>query len=373
MTTSSAPCVVLHRALVNAGDFLIRDRTLQLLQAHRPDLQITLGKAWLPLRSQFDSSVLDRARAVVVCGGPGYQRGMYPDVYPLAPVETLRAPIFLTALGSYAMRDPSAGSDELDNASVQFLHNVQERGGRLGARDDLTGRMLEHIGIQDVTMTGDPAWYDLDWLHRDGFADRSSTVLFTPPANPLFHRQGERLLHALVDEYGARSVTVVFHRHRQKTFLRVCEALGLQSLEISGGAEGFEHFDRAGLHVGYRVHAHLYCVSHETPSYLIAEDSRGLGMLETLGPLGIDGLGSRASSIAERLWRNLPRLGSDRLELTRRLGLRIAAIARLPDVGALLLAQIGDDRAGGYARHVEAKATIRATYPRIIDMLKSIP
>ena len=49
---------MLHRALVNAGDFLIRDRTLRMLERHRPDLTIALGKAWVPLASQFDTTVL---------------------------------------------------------------------------------------------------------------------------------------------------------------------------------------------------------------------------------------------------------------------------------------------------------------------------
>ncbi len=178
-----------------------------------------------------------------------------------------------------------------------------------------------------------------------------------------FHRQGESLLRALVAEYGSEAVTVVFHRHRQKTFMRLCASLGLDSLEISGGAEGFEHFDRVGLHVGYRVHAHLYCLSHETPSYLIAEDSRGLGMLETLGRLGTDGFGNGPSLVAEWLWRDLPRLGSDRSGLTRRLGLGIATFARLPDVAGLLLAQILDDRASDHGRHVQAKTIIRDTVP----------
>ena len=48
--TSSAegPCIVLHRAIKNAGDFLIRDRSLRLLAAHRPDLTVLPGQGWKP-------------------------------------------------------------------------------------------------------------------------------------------------------------------------------------------------------------------------------------------------------------------------------------------------------------------------------------
>ena len=218
---------MLHRALVNAGDFLIRDRTLRMLERHRPDLTIALGKAWVPLASQFDTTVLSGARAIVVCGGPGYQPGMYPVLYPLAPLDTLGAPVFLTALGSYAMHDPSKDGGGLDEGSLRFLREVQARGGRLGARDALTQRMLEYLGVDDVTMTGDPAWYDLDWLERHRFINPDVTIAFTPPANPLFHRQGEQILRMLVAEFGPRTVSVVFHRHRQKTFTRISDELGV--------------------------------------------------------------------------------------------------------------------------------------------------
>ena len=148
---------------------------------------------------------------------------------------------------------------------------------------------------------------------------------------------------------------------------------GWESFEISGAADGFERFDHVALHVGYRVHAHLYCLSHETPTYLVAEDSRGLGMLETLGALGADGFGGGASWIAEWLWSSLPRLGSDRSEVTRKVGLGVSALASLPDVSGSLMTQITSDRAQGFPRHVAAKTVIRDTYPRMVEMLNSIP
>jgi hypothetical protein len=43
------------------------------------------------------------------------------------------------------------------------------------------------------------------------------------------------------------------------------------------------------LHVGYRVHTNIYFLSHRKPSILIAEDSRGKGLLDTLGGVGVVG------------------------------------------------------------------------------------
>ena len=127
------------------------------------------------------------------------------------------------------------------------------------------------------------------------------------------------------------------------------------------------------MHVGYRVHAHLYCLSHSTPSYLIAEDSRGLGMLEALGELGASGIGAHRRWIGESLWSLMPRLGSQRSTASRSLGLLVARIASMPDISSTVLAQIANDGRSGFARHVQAKNVIRQTYPAMVAMLEAIP
>ena len=37
------------------------------------------------------------------------------------------------------------------------------------------------------------------------------------------------------------------------------------------------------LHIGYRVHAHLFCLSQRIPSILVSEDYRGVGQNLSLG------------------------------------------------------------------------------------------
>jgi polysaccharide pyruvyl transferase WcaK-like protein len=368
---SGGACIVLHRAITNAGDFLIRDRSLRLLARHRPDLDICSVEGWRPLADQLDPETLAAARAIVISGGPGYQRGMYPGKYPLAPLADLHAPVFLVGMGSYTLREvPAAGV--FDPESDGFLRWVVARDGRLGARDDVSLRLVSGLGLP-ATMTGDPAWYDADWLAREDYAMRTGRIAFTPPANPLYHEQGLRLLRRLAGEYGAGEVLVVFNRGEQPTFARACAELGIATVDIADGAAGFALFDEARFHVGYRVHSHLYCLSHATPSWLIAEDTRGAGVLETLGPLGVDGRSRSDSWAARTAWRQLPRLGSARSAATRRLGLLAARLARLPDVSTATLSLIEEGAASGFAGHVRAKAVIRRTHPTMVDLLQAIP
>src|SRR4029078_6368916 len=105
-------------------------------------------------------------------------------------LANLNSPIFLTALGSYAFRDPTTSTRPLDEQSAAFLRLIPARGGRLGARDALSLRLLSSWGIAGATLVGDPAWYDLGWIERDDYTSDRPRVAFTPPANPLFQVQG---------------------------------------------------------------------------------------------------------------------------------------------------------------------------------------
>jgi hypothetical protein len=51
----------------------------------------------------------------------------------------------------------------------------------------------------------------------------------------------------------------------------------------------------------------------------------------------------------------------------------LSDIARLPDVGEAIVAEMADDRRTDFDRHVDAKMRIQAGYPRMIEMLGSLP
>ncbi|MCR5176340.1 MAG: hypothetical protein K6C05_05760, partial [Anaerovibrio sp.] len=53
--------------------------------------------------------------------------------------------------------------------------------------------------------------------------------------------------------------------------------------DLSGSDVGFENYNDADLHIGFRVHSHIYSLSRRIPSILIEEDLRGYGINETLG------------------------------------------------------------------------------------------
>ena len=52
---------------------------------------------------------------------------------------------------------------------------------------------------------------------------------------------------------------------------------------MDGTADSFKIYDDAYLHIGFRVHAHIYNLSQRKRTILIEEDDRGAGVNEALG------------------------------------------------------------------------------------------
>lgn len=61
------------------------------------------------------------------------------------------------------------------------------------------------------------------------------------------------------------------------------ERRGVDVRDLSYSCEGFSAYNECDLHVGFRVHAHIYNLSQRIPSVLIEEDGRGWGAVEALG------------------------------------------------------------------------------------------
>lgn len=363
--------LLLHRAVRNAGDFLIRQRARELLRRFRPDGEFVEGEAWRPLAAQFSRFQLASAAAVIVAGGPGYQSQMYPRTYPLGNPRHL-PPVVLLALGSYVSppTDTEIKRFRFSSRTEEFLRQVVERAGFLGARDCLTDQLLAARGLQPVRMVGDPAWYGDRLDTPMSPPARIQRVAFTPPANAVYWPQAERLFTAMGKRlFAGSTVTIVFHRGVERPWARFARDHGWSCLNIEGGSAGFHVYERQDLHVGYRVHAHLYCLAAGIPTYLVAEDSRGRGVHATLGELGALGISPRARRSlgltvgfkSARVLRSL----SDYAPFLR--------IADIPDVSEAIGEQVRADADVGFARHEHARTVMRATLKVMQETIEALP
>ena len=366
--------LLLRRAIKNAGDYLIFDRARRLISAWHPDARVDMGDAWRPLHDQMPPSEIGRYRAVVIAGGPGYALGL-ARTYPIGDLDRL-PPVVMLALGSFILpgTEEQVASFRFSRADRRFLDGVLRRTAFLGARDPLTARMLAANGYDRVLMTGDPAWYDLAYLTRPAHMPAAlDRVALTPPANPYYVAQAQRLFERLGQIFTDTAFVMVHHRGVQIPFARLASRHGWPNAEISGSVDGFQMYDGVSAHVGYRVHAHLYAASHSIPSYLIAEDSRGIGMIEAFGGLGIAGFRPTAGTSERIVMRALPRLADQTRPSRWRLGPIGSTIMRPPDVSGCLADQIADDLQRGFQTHLRAQQTIRDTLPAMQRMVATLP
>jgi hypothetical protein len=405
--------VLLSGAKKNAGDFLIT-RSAEILVHEVLGEEIVRLPSWESLDPHVD--LISQARAVIVSGGPGYQKSMYPGVYPLfsdpATVSKLGKPIVFLGLGWYG--DPG---DDWDlrhlRFSAQTTELLQRAPGlfRFSARDWLSHQFLLNNGINRSVMTGCPVWYEHESL---GVAIRVpsavSRIVFTPPAQTMFFEQSKRLLAGVIDRFPGAEVICAFHRGIQadpytsrseaqllQEHADFAERAGALVEDVSYDLAGIDSYRDADLHVGYRLHAHLFFLRVRKPTIIMEEDGRARGAAEALGTPSVRAweytrlarekralMSSPLSKWAEEVVSARGKSGhrgtggarSQILPEKRAAKRALSAMARVKrpsrDAAGACLALLNDELASDFAGFSHVAQKIDSSYPSMKSFLESI-
>jgi hypothetical protein len=284
--------VTITGAYRNAGDHLIGECARSLLRRYVDDDIINIDR----LRMADDHYALfNRARAVLLTGGPAYQKHIYPDIYPL-DLGRVQPPVIPFGLGWKANIKADVDAFQFNDEALGFVRAVHARIPFSSARDPLTVDVLARAGANNVVMTGCPAWYDLEHLEsRYAFCPSPRSVVFSMPARP--SPAVTPLLDWLTGRFPRATRTLSFHhgllpantaRGRETgraNLLLAARALrrGWRVSSLAGSAAKMRRlYATADLHLGYRVHAHLHCLSVRKASVLVNEDARGIAQAMAL-------------------------------------------------------------------------------------------
>ncbi|ODR97414.1 hypothetical protein AUC69_12450 [Methyloceanibacter superfactus] len=285
--------VTICGAYRNAGDHLIGHRARELLRVHGfADIVTVDRKSIGP--EHYD--LFNKARAVLLCGGPAYQRGIYPTIYPLER-ERVTPPIVPYGLGWKwpATKDPE--TFQFTDEAAAFVSDIHQKIEFSSARDPLTVECLARFGVANVLMTGCPAWYDLESLEKPyAFRDDVRSIVLSMPAK--MQPGTYELMAWLTKRFPKARRTLSFHhgllpswtprgREIARDYLMFAGRAILNGWRVESLAESLPKLEAlygdSDLHIGYRVHAHLFCLSRRVSSILISEDSRGVGQAAALG------------------------------------------------------------------------------------------
>lgn len=329
----------------NAGDFLIAHRSKALLQTFVKDCIIAEFDRNKALDDKLDE--LNECDAVVFAGGPGYVSDMYPGKFPLVEdLDLIQPRLFALGMGSRVALN-AIREVRFKPKTLVLLKRLEDDGFGLGCRDLLTKRVLEENGFRTAIFTGCPAWYDLGKIAIPELLSKPTrsavrTIAVSDPAVQRNIPAARFLIEELKQAFPLAKVNLIFHRgwtedaftkrelaEAQYHLASWARSKGVEAIDIAYSDKGFSIYDNCDLHIGYRVHAHLYNVSERRPSYLIEEDSRGYGANEALGCE--DHIFLEEPNLSERLASRA--LGKDR-------------------ASALFSARVQRDRARMMVRHV---------------------
>lgn len=286
--------VTLTGAFKNSGDYLIGYRARALLRNHVDSEVVDIN------RRQLDDAAyetMNQARAVLLTGGPAYQSSIYPGVYDL-DLDRIKVPVLAYGLGWKGKLGQTPGDFSFQPDAAEFVRRIHADATRFSsARDHLTVEVLANHGVQNVAMTGCPAWYDESKLAQDYvYRPDVRRVVFSMPA--VIQPSVPALLRKLAKTFPRAQKVLAFNAGFQSTRSKDAAAItrwnylmiaqgwmhGFRPVSFESDFVGFERvMASADFHMGFRVHSHIFSLSQRIGSVLIAEDSRGVGQQQAMG------------------------------------------------------------------------------------------
>lgn len=301
--------VLLTGAISNAGDFLIKEKAIELLKFFKPKRKIITFDRWKALTEE-QVKIINNSRLLILCGGPAFQYNLYPGIYPLTKdLEQIKVPIITFGLGWKGI--PGKWEDThkyyFTKKSYDLLNRIETSGFKSSLRDYLTLNMLKYKGFNNFIMTGCPSWYNLNSIGQPlTISSQIKKVAFSVGVNFIKNKQIFKSLVELIlklKDYFGESLVCTFHHpvdykyyskinlnkifyNAHRELIDVLEGKRIKWVDLSFSANKLTHFyDKVDLNIGFRVHAHLYMLSVRKPSILLIEDGRGYGVFYSLGGL----------------------------------------------------------------------------------------
>lgn len=279
----------LSGAYVNAGDFLIQDRATYLLRSVYPNAEIRL---FLRTNIERDFDEIEQCDVIVFTGGPLIMTDIDKSI-PVKKSMQFTKPIMMLGCGWYGDEGNKSNNFTyyFTEGTLAFYRKVTQEGYGIGCRDIYTYRALLAYGLNNVHMTGCPAWYNPNLIYPEPVIEDKEikSICISDPARPSNQKQCMSIIAYLHLRYPHANITFVFHRDIDEMFKALLQETypHARIVSISGSTEGFSVYDKCDLHVGYRVHAHIYNLSLCKKTILIEEDGRGAGVNEALGLIHI--------------------------------------------------------------------------------------
>jgi len=339
LTPAIVPDAARSRKKPNVGDQLILDSIRELIgPQHTATVELS---SWQEL-SDADIDRINGTRALILAGANPLH-----DEYQIAPgmslerLRRIRVPILPMGVGLYGDAAREVRMSDTTAAMLREVHaRIEYSSWRCPRTADYMRRNLPDLAAK-ILMTGCP-------VVQAGRKSRSPSpvdeglgavaVTVTERGSGWWARE-MRILDTVQRDFRGREAILVLHQQfepsRSNTLLRrwfprryagptdlhtLARDRGMQVVCPTSTTEMREFYRTASVHVGSRLHAHLFFLSQNKTSYLFAVDGRAEGFAESLRFQLLDGresaLGGRSDfatvqAAISDLWNNPMRLFLD--------------------------------------------------------------
>ena len=324
--------VILTGSKNNAGDYLVKYRAKQLFANLRPDRKIIDINGWEQLNTE-KLAIINQSKALILMGGPALVENMVPKVYALTEnLEDIKVPIIMMGTGWKSQRGnwEDAYSYPLNEKTSSLLTRIDNSGYQSSVRDYHTLNAIRFNGFNNFLMTGCPAYYDKDFINTELQLKEVNKVAFSLGVafieSPSMEKLMKENILACKEKFSDKEFEVVFHHsldrnkfkdayksspthvNKHNDFADWLERNNIKFTDISGSAENLiNYYSAVDLHLGYRVHAHIFMNSIGKQSILISEDGRAKGVKSAISGIVLDGyLDFKDSFVSKVLNKLLP-------------------------------------------------------------------
>lgn len=237
--------------------------------------------------------VLERMRAsrLVLIGGANQLNDNY-RVWPgLSAAELHRSSFRFVPVGVGIHGDPARAA-AMSGETKEILELVHERIEFSSWRCPITLNYLQQNlpKLKDrFLLTGCPVMFDRPLLDGTSFPDAGRVVVATVTERGDFLKREKATLEFVGRKYPQSEKILVLHQNVAasrglfdpvRRLRRFAQKLGFTVIAPQSIAEGSALYDRADLHFGSRLHAHLTMLSRNKKSFVVPVDDRARGMAD---------------------------------------------------------------------------------------------
>ena len=306
--------VILTGSKNNAGDYLIKYRAKQLFSDLKPNRKIIDINGWEYLNAK-KLALINQSKALILMGGPALIENMVPKVYALTnDLEDIKVPIIMMGIGWKSQKGnwKNTYSYPLNQKTISLLNKIDKSGYQSSVRDYHTLNAIRFNGFNNFLMTGCPAYYNIDFINKKLQFKEINKVAFSLGVAFVESSSMEKLMKenilACKKKFKDKEFEVVFHHsldrekfkniyksssnhvNKHSNFSDWLEKNDIKSIDVSGSAENLiNYYTNIDLHIGYRVHAHIFMNSIAKKSILISEDGRAKVVKGAIGGIVLDG------------------------------------------------------------------------------------